>query len=76
VGSGRNCPRCAIARSHIVVQEQVDGMAFQDGALFDAAFIEKLREWIATHHTVYPRLPPQGIERCIMLAEWRQPIQE
>jgi hypothetical protein len=29
--------------------------------LFNRAFIRKLKHWIATHHTVYPHLPPQGI---------------
>jgi len=44
--------------------------------LFDRVFIAKLREWIATHHTVYPHLPPQGIyfeslvERAFLHTGW------
>src|SRR5947207_109416 len=44
--------------------------------LFNRAFIQKLQHWIATHHTVYPRLPPQGIyfeslvERAFLHAGW------
>ena len=39
-------------------------------------FIAKLRAWIATHHTVYPHLPPQGIyfeslvERAFLRTGW------
>lgn len=44
--------------------------------LFSQDFIAKLREWIATHHTVYPHLPPQGIyfeslvERAFLHTGW------
>jgi hypothetical protein len=44
--------------------------------LFSAAFLERLRHWIGTHHTVYPRLPPQGIyfeslvERAFLHSGW------
>ncbi|HEV2969752.1 MAG TPA: hypothetical protein VGY55_07165 [Pirellulales bacterium] len=44
--------------------------------IFNSSFLEKLRHWIATHHTVYPRLPPQGIyfeslvERAFLHSGW------
>jgi hypothetical protein len=44
--------------------------------LFTPAFIKKLQHWIATHHTVYPHLPPQGIyfeslvERAFLHTGW------
>lgn len=47
-----------------------------DGALFTSAFLDKLRHWIGTHHSVYPHLPPQGIyfeslvERAFLLTGW------
>src|SRR5712692_2889619 len=47
-----------------------------NGPLFSQAFIEKLRHWIATHHTIYPHLPPQGIyfeslvERAFLHTGW------
>jgi len=47
-----------------------------NAVLFSPAFIGKLREWIATHHSVYPHLPPQGIyfeslvERAFILTGW------
>src|SRR5712692_9831529 len=46
------------------------------GVLFGRRFIAKLREWIATHHAVYPHLPPQGIyfeslvERAFLHTGW------
>ena len=46
------------------------------GVLFDRMFNAKLREWIATHHIVYPHLPPQGIyfeslvERAFLHTGW------
>ncbi len=45
-------------------------------ALFSQDFIAKLQTWIATHHTVYPHLPPQGIyfeslvERAFLHTGW------
>ncbi len=51
-------------------------MAFTDGVLFDSTFLDCLRRWITTHHTVYPRVPPQGIyfeslvERAFLDAGW------
>lgn len=36
-------------------------MSFADGVLFDDIFLQALRSLIATHHEVYPMLPPQGI---------------
>jgi hypothetical protein len=47
-----------------------------NAVFFSPAFIEKLRHWIETHHTVYPRLPPQGIyfeslgERAFLHTGW------
>lgn len=47
-----------------------------NGTLFSQDFIAKLRTWIATHHTVYPHLPPQGIyfeslvERAFLHTGW------
>lgn len=44
--------------------------------LFDRTFLETLRHWIGTHHTIYPRLPPQGIyfeslvERAFLHSGW------
>jgi hypothetical protein len=46
------------------------------GPLFSQPFIGKLKDWIGTHHTVYPHLPPQGIyfeslvERAFLLTGW------
>jgi hypothetical protein len=51
-------------------------MAANVPALFSKGFLEKLRQWIATHHSVYPRLPPQGIyfeslvERAFLHSGW------
>src|SRR3990172_5863521 len=51
-------------------------MPKQFALLFSEQFIERLRHWIGTHHTVYPRLPPQGIyfeslvERAFLHANW------
>lgn len=51
-------------------------MAFTEGVLFGPAFLDCLRKWITTHHTVYPRVPPQGIyfeslvERAFLDAGW------
>jgi hypothetical protein len=47
-----------------------------NAALFSEHFIQKLQHWIATHHTVYPHLPPQGIyfeslvERAFLHTGW------
>jgi len=47
-----------------------------NGALFTAAFLDKLQTWIGTHHSVYPHLPPQGVyfeslvERAFLLTGW------
>lgn len=44
--------------------------------LFSDAFLDRLRHWIGVHHTVYPRLPPQGIyfeslvERAFLHSGW------
>ena len=44
--------------------------------LFRADLLARLKDWIATHHTVYPRLPPQGIyfeslvERAFLHSGW------
>lgn len=44
--------------------------------LFTEPFLDRLCKWIATHHTVYPRLPPQGIyfeslvDRAFLHAGW------
>lgn len=44
--------------------------------LFTEKFLGTLKTWIATHHTVYPRLPPQGIyfeslvERAFLHSDW------
>lgn len=51
-------------------------MPSKHAELFRADFIERLRDWIATHHKVYPRLPPQGIyfeslvERAFLHSGW------
>src|SRR5438552_1380305 len=51
-------------------------MAFDDGVLFDQIFLDKLKHWIGTHHTIYPALPPQGIyfeslvERAFLHSGW------
>ncbi|HQU46039.1 MAG TPA: hypothetical protein PK867_24715, partial [Pirellulales bacterium] len=45
-------------------------------SLFRTDFLERLRDWITTHHKVYPRLPPQGIyfeslvERAFLHSGW------
>jgi hypothetical protein len=45
-------------------------------SLFNQAFIDRLRGWIVTHHSVYPHVPPQGIyfeslvERAFLLSGW------
>jgi len=44
--------------------------------LFNEQFIDRLRHWIGTHHTIYPQLPPHGIyfeslvERAFLHAGW------
>jgi len=44
--------------------------------LFSEQFLERLRHWIGIHHTVYPRVPPQGIyfeslvERAYLHSGW------
>ncbi|HZT82998.1 MAG TPA: hypothetical protein VFA26_22400 [Gemmataceae bacterium] len=44
--------------------------------LFSQRFIRELRQWIATHHSIYPHLPPRGIyfeslvERAFLLTGW------
>jgi hypothetical protein len=51
-------------------------MPKKKGPLFSDAFLERLRHWIGVHHTVYPRLPPQGIyfeslvERAFLHSGW------
>jgi hypothetical protein len=51
-------------------------MASKDRPLFGKPFLERLKHWIATHDTVYPRLPPQGIyfeslvERAFLHSGW------
>src|SRR5438874_7151865 len=51
-----------------------------NGVLFNRAFVEKVQHWIVTHHTVYPRLPPQGIyfeslvERAFLHAGWAREL--
>jgi hypothetical protein len=51
-------------------------MAYSPKELFTKKFVGTLKTWIATHHTVYPRLPPQGIyfeslvERAFLHADW------
>ena len=51
-------------------------MPAKHAKLFRADFLERLRDWIATHHKVYPRLPPQGIyfeslvERTFLHSGW------
>ncbi|MBI4569769.1 MAG: hypothetical protein HY719_15360 [Planctomycetes bacterium] len=45
-------------------------------ALFSEDFVTRLRTWIASHHALYPRLPPQGIyfeslvERAFLHTGW------
>ena len=67
-------------------------MSHKDGILFDRRFLQTLRQFVSTHYTVYPQLPPQGIyfeslvERAflkagwprdrLMLLEWRQRIRD
>lgn len=52
-------------------------MPSKDKPLFDRQFLETLRHWIGTHHTISPRLPPQGIyfeslvERAFLHSGWR-----
>jgi hypothetical protein len=49
-------------------------MADEYGPLFTDAFVASLRSLIEAHHSVYPKLPPQGIffeslvERAFRLA--------
>src|SRR3990172_386414 len=51
-------------------------MPKQFALLFSEQFIERLRHWIGTHHTIYPQLPPHGIyfeslvERAFLHAGW------
>jgi hypothetical protein len=51
-------------------------MPQRNAPLFSETFIEILQHWIGTHHTIYPRLPPQGIyfeslvERAFLHAGW------
>lgn len=51
-------------------------MPTQGASLFGPRFLERLRHWVGTHHTIYPRLPPQGIyfeslvERAFIHAGW------
>jgi hypothetical protein len=53
-------------------------MPTKHAKLFRSDFIERLRDWIATHHKVYPRLPPQGIyfeslvERAFLHSGWER----
>lgn len=45
-------------------------------ALYSRALLQRLKEWIGTHHSIYPRIPPQGIyfeslvERSFLHAGW------
>jgi hypothetical protein len=47
-----------------------------NAVLFSQGFIEKLKNWIAIHHSVYPHLPPRGIyfeslvERAFLHTGW------
>lgn len=51
-------------------------MPKRPSTLFSNAFLERLRHWIEVHHSVYPRLPPQGIyfeslvERAFLHSGW------
>lgn len=51
-------------------------MAYSPQELFKQEFIDHLKKWIGIHHTVYPRLPPQGIyfeslvERAFLHSGW------
>jgi restriction endonuclease SmaI-like protein len=51
-------------------------MPRRDKPLFTEQFKERLRHWVGTHHTIYPRLPPQGIyfeslvERTFLHSGW------
>lgn len=53
-------------------------MTFTAERLFDPLFLGCLRKWIATHHTVYPNVPPQGIyfeslvERAFLDSGWQR----
>lgn len=46
------------------------------GELFSETVLAKLRHWIEIHHSVYPRIPPQGIyfeslvERAFLHSGW------
>jgi hypothetical protein len=51
-------------------------MPDQDAPLFTEPFLDRLRHLVGVHHTLYPRLPPQGIyfeslvERAFIYAGW------
>lgn len=51
-------------------------MPKQLALLFSEQFLERLRHWVGTHHTIYPQLPPHGIyfeslvERAFLHAGW------
>ncbi len=53
-------------------------MPYTPGELFTPTFIVTLQRWIQTHHSVYPRLPPQGIyfeslvERAFLHSGWER----
>lgn len=53
-------------------------MPSKHAKLFRSDFIERLRDWIATHHKVYPHHPPQGIyfeslvERAFLHSGWQR----
>lgn len=53
-------------------------MSSKHAKLFRSDFIERLRDWIATHHKVYPHHPPQGIyfeslvERAFLHSGWQR----
>ena len=55
-------------------------MAYSPGELFTDKFIGALQTWIHTHHTVYPKLPPQGIyfeslvERAFLHSGWARNV--
>ena len=55
-------------------------MVYSPGELFTERFITALTIWIQTHHSVYPRLPPQGIyfeslvERAFLHSGWARDL--
>ena len=53
-------------------------MAYTPAELFTEKFIGTLQTWIHTHHTIYPKIPPQGIyfeslvERAFLHSGWER----